>query len=396
MKKMTLMVLSAVLLLGCEKPLDVNVNPDRQLPQVSKSDLASVLSSVPLDLDQVWEVYDAADASDINGYDEEYTFKNVVQAPGYGVGDDKLPAKSYVQTKSYSRPLRDLIFEYYSSSKAGVGPLSGQTSNVQPQDYLEALEKGDLQIYWPYHAQWDGKTLPVVSFDPGFDAEANTGIDLATGQEVIVNDALARKRPVWIVNSNNDAEHISMEIFSQITPPFMMRSKGSAPAPQASSDESVRSLVLKSFCALRSYDNFFAGANEFFIKIGGIDHFRASTEAELKLFNPHITDFMKVVKRGQVGEVLECNSLLMSNWTRQLESCAFLICEDDGGTITQWNAEAIVKVASKSYGVTLSIPVNSKDDIVWRGSLAVDFLEGYIGETLHLGDVDLVFDFLEY
>lgn len=425
MKRFAWCVLFAVLLASsCEKSLSKNLNPARELPVVSKEDFASALTQVGLGSEQVWEVFDAVAASDVNGYDEEYTLKNVISAPGYGVGEDLLEPKSYVETKSYAVPLRSLLAEYYagvvdSQTKAGVGPISTDVDATQPEDYLTALEKGDMQIYWPFYEKWDGKALPVVTYDPGFEASTNVGVDLATGEEVIVDEALARTRPVWIVNSNNDAEHISMEIFSQRGPSWMRAAgvasaggsasgrgataecgataeRGATEECETKADDTVRTLVLKSFTSLRNYDNFFAGASEFFVKIGGIDHFTASTEAELKLYNPYVTDFMKVVKRKEVGQPIVCNTMLLSNWTKQLESCAFLICEDDGGTVTQWNAEAVVKVSSRSYGVTLSIPINSKDDIVWRGALSCDFLYGYIGETVHFGDVDLIFDFLEY
>ena len=42
----------------------------------------------------------------------------------------------------------------------------------------------------------------------------------------------------------------------------------------------------------RNYDCWFAGASEFFFKVGSVEGFSASTEAELKLYNPQITDFM--------------------------------------------------------------------------------------------------------
>ena len=47
-------------------------------------------------------------------------------------------------------------------------------------------------------------------------------------------------------------------------------------------------------------DSWFAGASEFFVKIGSVEDFTAVTEAELQLYNPLVTDFMIVVKRNQV------------------------------------------------------------------------------------------------
>ena len=98
----------------------------------------------------------------------------------------------------------------------------------------------------------------------------------------------------------------------------------------------------------RNYDTWFAGASEFFVKIGYVDDFTATTEAELRLFNPMVTDFMVVVKRKQVGIPQPVNVLMMSDWSSQMTSCAFMITEDDGGTQTEWTCKAKVYVASKS------------------------------------------------
>ena len=155
-------------------------------------------------------------------------------------------------------------------------------------------------------------------------------------------------------------------------------------------------LILKTFKANRNYDCWFAGASEFFVKTGSVKDFTASTEAELKLYNPKITDFMIVVKRGQVGKTIPFNAMLITDWTEQLTHCAFMIIEDDGGTWTEWKCTALVRLASKSYGIELSIPVKSWDDIVWRGRMAWNWLEASSGDVSHFGDVDLTFAVEEY
>ena len=75
----------------------------------------------------------------------------------------------------------------------------------------------------------------------------------------------------------------------------------------------------------------FAGGSEFWIKIGAVEDFTAATEPELRLYQPSITDFMLVVRRDQVGEELPFNAVLVSEWTEQLNSCAYMMVEDDGG-----------------------------------------------------------------
>lgn len=175
---------------------------------------------------------------------------------------------------------------------------------------------------------------------------------------------------------------------------IVIRPSGVA-AERASSSGTVRSLVLKDFLMHRNYDCWFAGASEFFFKVGSVENFTASTEAELKLYNPQITDFMLVVKRNQVGQRIPMNIMLVSQWTDQLDNIAFLLTEDDGGTKTEWKCSAVVKVKSKSYGFDVSLPFNSRDDIVWRGELSARYLEKYDGITSRFGDVDLTFSFLE-
>ena len=112
------------------------------------------------------------------------------------------------------------------------------------------------------------------------------------------------------------------------------------------------------------------------------------------LYSPTVTDFMVVVKRGQVGTPVPFNAVLVSDWTDQLENCAFLITEDDGGTRTTWKCSAMVKINSKSYGFDINIPFNTRDDIVWRGQLSRRFFEANTDVTGHFGDVDLIFEII--
>ena len=146
----------------------------------------------------------------------------------------------------------------------------------------------------------------------------------------------------------------------------------------------------------RSYDSWFAGASEFFVKTGSLDDFTASTEAELRLFNPMVTDFMIVVKRNQVGKPQPFNAVLVSDWNPQMTHCAFMMTEDDGGTRTDWKCTALVRIASKSYGIEINLPFNSRDDVVWRGHLTSRWIEANSNLVGHFGDVDLTFEVMEY
>lgn len=115
----------------------------------------------------------------------------------------------------------------------------------------------------------------------------------------------------------------------------------------------------------------------------------------MRLFTPSITDFLIVVKRNQVGVPVPFNAMVFSEWTDLVDSFAFMIIEDDGGTVKDWDCTAFVRVASKSYGVELKIPYHSYDDIVWRGTLGSKWFEAYSDTKCHFGDVDLTFELVE-
>lgn len=369
-------------------------------------DVAKLLSALPIETDQMTEVHDAVSSSDGNGYDEEYMMRDLLSVPGAGVGDEAM-GKS-MSTRSYSRPLKELIAEQLSTRTK-----SSDGSVLSPEEYLDALEKSNMQIYWPYYRNWDGKEWPIVTFDPGNGAEANVGYRLFIDSEgnrkveaVVVDEEMAASHPVWVVNRNSDSGFTSMEVHRRKDPEWgtgggsitVRPSSGlgcaEASATAAAQKGAFRTLVLHDFKMRRNYDCWFAGASEFFIKCGSVEDFTASTEAELKLYSPRITDFMLVVKRSQMGKTIPMNVVLVSQWTDQLENIAFMLTEDDSGTRTEWKCSAYVKIKSKSYGFEVALPFNSRDDIVWRGQLSAPYLEKYDGVAGRFGDVELTFSLL--
>lgn len=397
------------------------------LPAVSLGRVAAMLSEIPIGEHQLQEVYSAVSSSSENGYDEEYMMRDLFNLPGSGVGDDRLAAKAGVDPDTMpenpakgacsSGPvpaMRDLIKEYlYTSSRTrATGMLdTGYGTVMSPEEFVSALEVSDIQIYWPFSENWDGNQVPVITFDPLDGSETNVGYEITyedgerTVREITVDEQMASERPVWVVNLNDDSRYTSLEIIRQ-TDPDWGHGGGSvsaghlapmtASSTARSSDTPLKTLVLKEFTMKRNYDSWFAGASEFFVKMGSVESFTASTEAELKLYSPTVTDFMIVVKRKNVGVPQPFNAVLVSEWTDQLESCAFLITEDDGGTRTSWKCTALVRVASKSYGVEIDIPINTRDDIVWRGQLSSRYIQANSNLTGHFGDVDLKFEIISY
>ncbi len=347
-------------------------------------EVAQMLSSLPLDSRHYLEVHSAVTASTLNGYDEEYTMKDLFSVPGSGVGDQVLGTKSGVE---YQQPLRDLIRDYLSDR---YRTKAGEEDYAAVEQYIGGLIESDVQIYWPFADSWNGKDEPVITFNPGTESESNIGYTL-DGREVEVSEAVARERPVWVVNVNDDSAYTTYEMLLKQNPGWG-QGGGVYVGTKAEDEPDVKSLRLKDFRMRRNYDSWFCGASEFFVKCGLVENFKAKTEDDLRLYVPTITDFMIVVKRRQLGEKVPFNVLLASEWTDQMEDIAFMISEDDGGTITSWKVEGTLKIKSKTYGIEIELPIHSRDDIVWRGSLSRRYLINNSGRVQHFGDVDVTME----
>jgi len=382
---------------ACERMDTSHVTPTTsESPAVSglsPEKVARMLSELPLAIEHLDEVFQGVTSSSANGYDEEYPFSNLFSSPGSGVGDELLKTRSVCE---YPNPLRSLV-----ASAGGCVP------DTRSGGFAAALADAGLQIYWPYSEDWDGETMPVITFNPDDVADysaaavhvrrsdgSNVGFlreRLPEGtwvvKEVIVDEDYAKRNPVWIVNYNEDASYMTPQMVEALYP-----ERSSSLATRSYTD--CKTLVLKEFKAHRNYDSWFAGGSEFFVKCGALDGFTAKTEDELKLYSPSVTDMMINVKRKQVGRTLRFNTVVVSEWTPQLEECAFLMIEDDGGKQTSWKASGVVKIKSKSYGFEVEIPFNRNDDLVWRGKLSSNYFEKYNGKPNRFGDVSVTFSFL--
>lgn len=385
------------MMMGCQSVMDESVDDSSF---VGLDEVAEILAMIPIDRNQMEEVHQAVSSSSGNGYDEEYTMRDIFASPGSGVGDSQTKAQT-----DYPEPLRDLIEDYVYSSYSTKS--SGQ---MTPDEFMAALMESDIQIYWPFSENWDGETMPVVTFDPEDGSDANIGYRLKTDEdgfrqveEVIVDEEMAGQTPVWVVNRNSDAGYATIEMLRREDPDWGTGGGNIIVRPREAvrtrSEGSCKTLVLRDFQMNRNFDTWFAGASEFFVKIGYLEDFTAMTEAEMRLYDPMVTDFMIVVKRNQVGISQNLNAVLMTGWhegeDKTENRCAFMITEDDGGTRTEWSTKAKVFVEGKSYGFEISIPLSSRDDIVWRGSLDYDWFDRLDGSPASFGDVQLTFEVME-
>lgn len=356
--------------------------------RIVPEEIARMFSLMDLDLENVREVHSAVLSSSSNGYDEEYTLEKLVNSPGSGVGDERIGTKA---APIAGQAIRDLI---RTQCVSGIATRSG--------DLLGLLADSGLQIYWPYSEDWDGQIMPAITFDPGDDSPSNTGwvrTRRADGRwsisQVTVDEEYSRTHPVWIINRNEDACYLTPQILGTIGAYSV--SNGANPsctqtATKASSD--FKTLRLKEIKAHRNFDSIFAGGSEVIVKLGALNAFKADVASDIRAFSPEITDMVINIKRKQVGMPIRLNTVLVSEWTSQLEDAVLMMVEDDGGKRTSWKCLGTVKIQSKSYGFEVELPLNKNDDIIWRGKLSRKYLENNNDVANRLGDVSVTFTIL--
>lgn len=226
-------------------------------------EVAEILAMIPIDRNHMYEVHHAVSSSSGNGYDEEYTMKNLFISPGSGVGDSPTRGQT-----DYSEPLRDLIEDYVYSTKSAA--------QMAPDEFISALAESDIQIYWPFSENWDGETMPVVTFDPEDGSDVNTGYRLKVDddgfrhvEEVVVDEEMAAQVPVWVVNRNSDAGYATIEMLRREDPDWGTGGGNIIVRPREAvmtrSEGSCKTLVLRDFQMNRNFDTWFAGASEFFV-----------------------------------------------------------------------------------------------------------------------------------
>ena len=376
--------------IACEKEgsAEASAPEDPVAGIVSLEGVARMLSSLPMTGEHLNEVYGAVESSSGNGYDEEYTLKRLFNAPGTGVGDEEGSSRA-----AGGSCLRDLIADYL-----GAASRSSEGVVADAERCIKAMTESDMQIYWPYSEDWDGKTYPIVTYDPGYGSESNYGFLIGFDESgnrkvdsVLVNEAVAREHPVWVINRNDDSAFTPLAMLIRNAPEAFGQPSSRSAAASVQNASASRTLMIRTFEMKRNYDSWFGGASEFFIKCGTVKGFTAKTEAEMKLYSPSVTDMMIVVRRRDVGKPVPFDAVLLSGFTNQLDKLALLITEDDGGTRTTWKCEATVKVNSKSYGFNLEIPFNEKDDIVWRGQLPASYFQSEDEVKGRFGDVVITF-----
>ena len=92
----TLMLILMGLFVSCElldNSIEKHVGTRKDSVQVALQEVASILAEIPIQNAHIKEVHGAVISSSGNGYDEEYTMRNIFASPGSGVGDSETKSR---------------------------------------------------------------------------------------------------------------------------------------------------------------------------------------------------------------------------------------------------------------------------------------------------------------
>lgn len=103
--------------------------------------------------------------------------------------------------------MAEILSENAQMSTGLLGTL--QQAKVLPStksetDLFEYLADNDIQIYWPYSENWDGETLPVITFAPeNEDQDWNWAYTQDGKEKVYVDEEYAKNHPVWVIDKRD-------------------------------------------------------------------------------------------------------------------------------------------------------------------------------------------------
>lgn len=253
-------------------------------------------------------------------------------------------------------------------------------ANSEYNDLMETIKMGDYQIYWPYSEDWDGKTLPVISFvdtDNEDDQFIAAFAPVKRGDKIVMDTILidekyATNNPVWIVRKS-DIDYQALPNFSKGE--FTKNGILFSTASQAlvSNQEKVYTMKLGRFMSSKQYDPWTKGGSEFMIYITetSVNTQLPGSPADLGA-TTHVNSIFvdrprKAISKKQWADV---NAIGISNWRPEVHKTTLVIMEKDWGGLSGGNEEDIpydipvTGADGKTFNVKGSIKVITKDDHV--------------------------------
>jgi hypothetical protein len=190
-----------LLLSSCENELKEPLNYKENLSEeVVKLKITSqLLSEIAIDENIVMEVKEGIETNLSYGLDEELRFKEVLQPQS---------SKISIRSSNHQSKLANAIRDVFNNSTIQL------RTSINGEDFSGELEEfvceNNIQIYWPYSENWNGKELPVIAYNPMSDDVTeimayryhNESKGISRLDSLVIDEEYAMEHPVWIINKN--------------------------------------------------------------------------------------------------------------------------------------------------------------------------------------------------
>ncbi len=328
--------------------------------------VAKLIASIDIDKDIMGEVKTGVDRSLQYGLDEEFRFTDMIK-----------PLSSKLRRSPVTSSLIEKMSEKLNYTR---------NTGIDSELFFTYLSNNDVQIYWAYSKNWDGKTVPVITFAPeDEDATWNYGYKQSIQSDgsiridtIIVDEEYLSENSGWIINRNELAysdlpnfENGEFEkngvIFDQ--PSVETKGFGINGWFPDTDPNMVYSFYINPMRVTKQLDGVFAGGSEMVISC-------AHPEMAGGVKAP-VTVLRKSFTREEISKATtkSFSTPLNTNWRQEQINNALKIIEEDQGEKTQWDFSLGLKVDGKDiFSIAASIPFQNEDDEIVQVILDRDFI----------------------
>jgi len=262
------------------------------------------------------------------------------------------PEKSNRDVNSFALKFNSLLRQQNNNKSA--------TDASVVQFYTE-LTENHVQIYWPYHDEWDGQTCPTVSFYDGINEFAKTGYRFrgTNIDTVLVTDDYAWENPVWIINNydGNPADYLAQlkqleqerinDYYAQTTLKTGNNSHNHV---------SVKITDIRCKNDISDYEGVFGGNLELRWARGHLVNWNNSA-THMKMQN-NVVSYNFDRKRARKGWWTSVNSHWITDWSKSDPSFMMGVFEQDQGSWKAAGNGTVKRTKTVTQNITVSADLN--------------------------------------
>jgi len=341
----------------------VNDNLENSIPVSNLQVIAELVANIVDNGIVLEEVKQGVEMSKFFGLDEELRFTDILQ-----------PKESKMFRSSSANQLSQILRSLFNDHK----PFTLRSSGDELETFV--LDN-NVQIYWPYSENWDGKEIPVVTFNNGSKNANNvTAYKKVTDdngfssiEKITVNEEYAKKHPVWVINEN-DLSYDDLPDFmnGEFEKNGVFFYSETASKKTTSFRASNSALMLESLQATKQYDDWLNGGSEF--------EFKLSQPLAPSYSTSGNNVYRISISRSDISnkKTFYPNYPLNTNWTVEQVQNGLKIVETDTGGSKNWSFNLGVKILGEDLSIAASIPYGSNDDHLFESILDRAYIESSV------------------